>query len=146
MELYDMMKNIRGINIEKELLKSILKVKLHLRGLTKERMCKVYSSYLLKELLQNHISARLINSKDLGDYYEHQFLLISYSSELYFLVDLTYSQFKIKDNNWEQLYESGYQLVDDEKFNNYLNIITNYEITDRVFLEELFYMNRRIKR
>ena len=42
MELYDMMKNIRGINIEKELLKSILKVKLHLRGLTKERMCKVY--------------------------------------------------------------------------------------------------------
>lgn len=73
MDLFDMMKNIRGINTEEMLDKSIEMVKTRLNLLTKERMCKVYSSYLLDELNNNHVPARLINSLDLGLSYEHYF-------------------------------------------------------------------------
>lgn len=55
MELYDMIKNITGKDNEEELEKAIAVVKNSLNGLTEERMCKVYSSYLLEELRARHI-------------------------------------------------------------------------------------------
>ena len=45
---------------------SIKNVNNELNGLTKDRMCKVYSSYVYNELKKNHILARLINTNDLG--------------------------------------------------------------------------------
>ena len=42
---------------------SIKNVNNELNGLTKDRMCKVYSSYVYNELKKNHVLARLINTK-----------------------------------------------------------------------------------
>lgn len=76
MELYDLMKNIYGKNNEEELIKSISIVRQKLNNLVEERMCKVYSSYLFRELLKQHVPARLINTLDLGLDYEHVFVLV----------------------------------------------------------------------
>lgn len=76
MDLYERMQNIQNKNIEKELQIAIRETKEELNNLTMERMCKVYSSYLLEKLRQHHITAHLINTLDLGQKYEHFFVLV----------------------------------------------------------------------
>lgn len=77
MELYEIMTNINGKNPDIEIKKAIEKTITYFKGLTKERMCKVYSSALYDELVTYHIPCRLISTYDLGLDYEHVFVLIS---------------------------------------------------------------------
>ena len=76
MDFFERITNMRGFNLEKEIETTIKRVKERLSNLVEERMCKVYNSLLLNELLRSHIPVRLINTFDLGIDYEHFFLLI----------------------------------------------------------------------
>ena len=60
MNLFELSQNIGKINQNKVISDSIKNVNDELNGLTKDRMCKVYSSYVYNELKKNHILARLI--------------------------------------------------------------------------------------
>ena len=104
MDLFNMMKNIRGINNEEELVIGISIVKEKLNDLTDERTCKIYSSYLVNELKGLHVPVRLVNTLDLGIDFEHHFVLVP-SNEIgdYFIVDLTFTQFN-KDSDIFILY------------------------------------------
>lgn len=64
MNLFELSQNIGKINQNKVISDSIKNVNDELNGLTKDRMCKVYSSYVYNELKKNHILARLINTND----------------------------------------------------------------------------------
>lgn len=142
MNLFDMMKNIRGINTEEMLCKAIKMVKIRLRFLTKERMGRVYNSYLLNELNNNHVPARLINTLDLGLNYEHLFILVSNNDrENYYLSDLTFSEFNDKSNLFNDLCNEGYQSIDDDLLNCYLRVISKNKFDDYVSLDDLFYKN-----
>lgn len=140
MELFDMMKNIRGNDIEQELNNAIIYVKNALKGLTEERMCKIYSGYLHEELQKRHIPARIINTFELGVDYEHFFILVPSENEKYFLADLTFSQFKPQKGNFDTLLEKGYQSINDSLFNEYLRIISCNQSMDNVFLDDAFYL------
>lgn len=151
MELYDMLKNISGKNNEELLKQAITNVKETLNGLTEERMCKVYSSFLLKELNNQHVPARLINTLDLGLNYEHLFVLVPSNDTGYFLIDLTFSQFNKQSEKLNKLLVDGYQFIDDMSLNDYLNIIEENIFNERISVDNIFYAleesnkNRRVK-
>lgn len=128
MKLFDKIFNIGDINYEECIKKAILKTKLELQDLDKERMCFIYSSYLYKNLLEYHILAHIINTKDLGFSFSHQFVL-AYDGIDYYLIDLTYKQFFNKDAIFLKLLFDGYQKVDNLEFNCYLKIILNNEFS-----------------
>lgn len=134
MEL-DKIINIRNYDLEKEIIIAIKDVKLYLNGLVNERTCKIYSSYIYRELRKKHISVRMINTLDLGLDYEHIFLLTLKDSNEYILIDLTFPQFKDISNIFLELKEKGYQLINDAIFNYYISIISkninrHYSIQD----------------
>lgn len=140
MDLFNKMKNIRGLNNEDELVRAISNVKNKLAGLTEERMCKVYSSYLLNELNNCHIPARLVNTLDLGLNYEHYFVLVSKNeSERYFLTDLTFSQFKNNSDLFKSLLDTGYQSIDNDILNCYLRIVSQNNYDNYILLDNIFY-------
>lgn len=93
MDLFEWSQNIMKVNQNKVISDSIKNVNDELNGLTKDRMCKVYSSYVYNELKKKHILARLINTNDLSFDYEHQFILVPINklTKDYYLIDLTYS-------------------------------------------------------
>lgn len=144
MDLYDKIKNIYGLNNEEGLINSISVVKKLLSGLTEERMCKVYSSYLLEELKKQHIPAHMINTLDLGFEYEHIFVLVPSNAEGYFLADLTFSQFNKNQNTLTQLLNAGYQLIDDNSFRDYLSVVLNEDITEQISINDIFYSSNII--
>ncbi len=92
MNLYDRMQNITGIDIEEKLTLAIQKTNEELKHFVlfcgivnhegevsikgKERMCKFYNGTLYKHLREDHLSARLVNTKDFGQAYEHVFVLL----------------------------------------------------------------------
>lgn len=139
MELCDRLKNIYGKNNEEELIKSISNVRETLSGLLEERMCKVYSGFLLRELNNHHVPSRLINSLDLGIEYEHMFVLVPSNDTGYFLADLTFSQFNTEHEQLNQLLSKGYQHIDDNSLNCYLNIISKGNFTNQISAEDIFY-------
>lgn len=141
MELYSKIRNISGKNNEEELKKAIFYVREKLSNLGEERMCKVYSSFLLKELLQRHVPARLINTLDLGLEYEHQFILVAKSETDggYFIVDLTFSQFQQTKNCFSKLLENGYQTIENNNLIDYLNIVSNGCIKANISLDKIFF-------
>lgn len=139
MDLYDRIKNIYGKDNEQELKKSITKIKDILSGLIEERMCKVYSRYLLKELNNRHVPARLINTLDLGLNYEHEFILVPSNTTGYFLSDLTFSQFNNKSKELSELLIKGYQYIDNKTFNRYINVISKETINNNLTPDDLFY-------
>ncbi len=137
MELYDMMTNILGKDIETELINAISRVKEKLNSLNEDRMCKVYSSFLLEELLKRHISSRLINTSDLGLDYEHVFVLIRRNdANGYFLVDLTFSQFELYSVYFSKLLMDGYQAIDDKGLNYYLSLIAKEKFIDELYFSK----------
>ena len=142
MDLYSRLKNISGTNNEDELIKAISTVRTKLNNLVEERMCKVYSSFLLKELNSSHVPARIINTLDLVLEYEHTFLLVPSNDIGYFLVDLTFSQFEVESEVFLKLLSNGYQYIDDDSFNNYLSIVISRELfdfsVDDVFYSEIY--------
>lgn len=137
MELFNMMQNIRGINVEEEIKKAILKVRNELTCLTENQTCLIYSSYLFEDLKYRGINVRLINTMDLGLNFEHYFVLVK-SADNYFLGDLTYSQFL--DSNFNNLLIDGYMKLDNNILNEYLSLIDRKEITD-FSCDYLFYMD-----
>lgn len=147
MELFDLMKNIRGTDNEQEIIQSIKSIKEILKGLTEERMCKVYSSYLHEELKKLHVPASIINTMELGIDYEHIFILVSTNiEEKYYLTDLTFKQFHTNENEFTKLLIDGYQIVDDSLFNKYLQIISNNKLDEPIYIDDAFYKVNQIKK
>ena len=147
MELFERMKNIYGFNNEIELKKAIAKIKEELSYLTEERTCKIYSNYLLDELKKHHISARMINSKDLGFDYEHVFVLVlNNTGGGYLLADLTFSQFNSHNNNFTKLLTDGYQEVTEIEFIYYLSIISGSRDPQIFNLDSIFLTDNNFKR
>lgn len=140
MDLFEKMTNINGFNTDILIQEAILSTKQELKDLTEERTCKIYNSLFLRKILSRHIPARLINTLDLGFWYEHVFVIVSNKSLIgggYTLVDLTFSQFKSFDG-FEKLIQQGYQELEDIKFNDYLKRCTNQE-SFMITLDQAFY-------
>ena len=116
MEISKML-NITNISVEEKIKESIQNVKSELSGLEIDRTCKIYSSYMLNELKNNHVLAFLINTNDIGLDYEHYFILAK-DNESDFIIDLTYAQFGY--NEPESLLEDGYMKANKEELRYYL--------------------------
>ena len=137
MSLYKRMFNIKNIDYEEYIKKAILKTKTELSGLDIDRMCLVYSSYLYQNLLDYHLLAHIIDTKDLGFSFSHRFVLV-YNGQDYYLLDLTYRQFLKKETMFLKLLSDGYQKITNREFNYYLkNVLPNElikEDLDNVFI------------
>ena len=137
MNLMDKILNIKNVNYEECIKKAIQKTKIELKDLDEERMCFIYSSYLYQNLLEFHLLARIIDTKDLGFSFSHRFVLV-YDNNYYYLLDLTYKQFLNKDARFLKLLSDGYQKVTNREFNYYLkNVLPNElikEDLDNVFI------------
>lgn len=141
MELFEKITNLYGNNLEESIKKAIVKTKNDCDGLTEERMCKVYNSVLLQNLMELHLSCRLINSQDLGLTYEHVFVLVSSKTIMgggYYLADLTFSQFP-KATIFKDLLFNGYQKINDLDFSTYLNILNGQPFLLQYTLEEVYF-------
>lgn len=141
MELYEMMKNISGRCNENVLVDAIDDTKDELNGLVEERMCKIYSSYLYERLKRQHISVRIINTLDLGIDYEHYFLLVLNEMDGYYLVDLTFSQFDVNDEDFAKLKDTGYQILDDNFLNKYLYVVSLGKNNNYCHVTDLYFRN-----
>ena len=128
LNVYDLL-NLDGKTVEDKIKKSIDKTKEELSDLDTERMCMVYSGYLLDNLRREHAICRLVDTNDLGLNYQHHFILVN-NGDGHYLVDLTYDQFG--DKSWDKLLSDGYDLVDDEKFSRYLKVVTRQESNSSV--------------
>ena len=137
MELYDKIQNIYNINKENEIIKVIAEAKSEYQNLTTKRTCVIYSSLIAILLSQKHISVRIINTKDLGMSFEHQFCLVPDQNK-YYLIDLTFEQFNTK-GAFPNLLTNGYMLINNTDFNNYLSIVTANERKDIYNLDDVFY-------
>ena len=116
MEIIDYL-NITNVDVEKEIINAITKVKSELKDLNIDRTCKIYSSYLLRELKKKHLLSHIINTKDLGISYEHYFVIVKSQLEEY-MIDLTYAQF-----GWHEpteLLDKGYIKVTKKDLQDYL--------------------------
>ena len=140
MNLYDRITNIRKIDKTKVIEEVIKDVKNEYQKLTTKRTCVIYSSLVYILLNQRHISSRIINTKDLGIDFEHQFCLVPYQNKEYYLIDLTYEQFN--NTSFKELLQDGYIIINDLDFNKYLDIITNREIKDLYELDKVFYESK----
>ena len=136
MSLYDRMLNIANIDKESIIRKAIENTKRDLDGLDYERMCLVYSSYLYENLKELSCLAYIIDTNDLGFDYKHRFVLVP-DNNLYYLVDLTYKQFGKDDDILSKLYNEGYELIGNDKYNYYLSKVTGSE-KDITIDESLF--------
>lgn len=143
MELYKMISNISGKDNEKELIEAISSVRKKFQNIDEERMCRVYSGYLLDELHQRHVPCRLVNTKDIGLTYEHEFVLVANDEANgdYFIADLTFSQFKSELDYFQKLLIDGYQSIDREGLNCYLKIISKNTIKNSFSLDYMFFMS-----
>ena len=124
MSLYDRMLNIANIDKESIIRKAIENTKSDLDGLDYERMCLVYSSYLYENLKELSCLAYIIDTNDLGFDYKHRFVLVPVDDSNYYLADLTYKQFGKEDEVLTKLYNDGYEKIDNDKYNYYLNKVT----------------------
>lgn len=143
MDLYSRIKNIYGRNNEAELAKAITVTREKLDGLVEERMCKVYSAFLLMELNSQHVPARLVNTLDLGLDYEHEFILVPANDDGYYLADLTFSQFNDTSIQLRQLLATGYQFMDEISLNSYLWTITKGSVISKTSCEKIFYSDNQ---
>ena len=120
---------------------AIDKTKNELRGLTKEQMCMVYSSYLYNNLKDLSILAYIIDTTELGFNYLHRFILVPNNDTAY-LLDLTYQQFiKDEDKVLTKLVTDGYQKIDNDTYNYYLNKVTR-EKNNHITLENSIFSKR----
>ncbi len=143
MSLYDRMLNIANIDKETVIKRAIENTKSDLDGLDYERMSLVYNWYLYENLKDMSCLAYIIDTNDLGFDYEHRFVLVPIDDTSYYLADLTYKQFGKEDEILNKLYDDGYEMIDNEKYNYYLNKVTgtNKDIT---IDESLFKETKRL--
>ena len=76
MNLYSKMLNIQNIDTEDLIKSAINEVKNELQGLSPERMCLIFSSYLYNALLKRHLIVHMIDTLDLGASYQHRFVIV----------------------------------------------------------------------
>ena len=136
MSLYDRMLNIANIDKETVIKRAIENTKSDLDGLEYERMCLVYNWYLYENLKDMSCLAYIVDTDDLGFDYKHRFVLVP-DNNLYYLVDLTYKQFGKDDDILSKLYNEGYELIGNDKYNYYLSKVTGSE-KDITIDESLF--------
>ena len=127
-DLYDLL-NITG-NKEDKIKEAIIKTKEELKDLTERQTCKIYSSYLSNNLTNNHIINKIIKTGDFSSY-DHHFILVPKSSEDYYLIDLTYSQFN-NNEYFEELLSKGYTIVNESMLMIYLSIVTGKVIDQSI--------------
>ena len=124
MEL-DRMLNIRGNDLEKMINEAIISVKNDLSGLTDERTCMIYTGYLYLKLLEKHVLSYVIDTADdLGMDYKHQFVIVPIDGKDCYVIDLTYGQFE-KNEEFNLLNDCGYQKLNRDMYNKYLDSIKN---------------------
>ena len=119
MNVYDLI-NLEESDKEKMIQEAIKETKRNLPGLTDGLTCKIYSSYMTEQLRKRHVVNRKIDTSDLNCPYSHVFNLVPIDEKEYFLIDITYSQFQ--NNDFEDLLKNGYTRVDNDRFNDYLEI------------------------
>lgn len=130
---YSKLVNIKNIDYEKEIKDIIKKVKDEYDGLTTDMTCKIYSSIIHSKLREKHVNSRIINTKDLGFAYEHQFVIASNLQEKY-LIDLTYSQFFSElPLEFKNLDTNGYIKYDDNILKEYLKNINSIKKIDNIY-------------
>ena len=126
--------NVKNNDIEKIIKSTIKDVNEELDGLHPEQTCLIYSSYVYRALKNVNINARIINTVDLGFDYRHFFTLVP-DNKSFYIIDLTFSQFNNK--TMPKLLKDGYQEVNDQEFNKYLDIVTKEHLKD-YFLDEVY--------
>lgn len=157
--------NIRKDNYSLDIIKEeIIKMKQYITDnkIDTERMCIAISRLLSNKLEERGISNKVINTKELFDCYEHEFILAHYKNNVdieCILIDLTYSQFESKNKKLitdkmskfpaeilkeshilNDLLQDGYSAVNDQEFKTYLySIHQNENLIDEVSLDEIIY-------
>lgn len=121
MGFYDKLINVRGNDISSSIKDSLRYVNDHYENLTHEQTCYIYASLVYDKLKSFGVSARLINTNDLGFDYLHYFVLVPYEKDKYYLVDPTYSQFH--SDNLKELLDNGYISLNDDIWDEYMNSI-----------------------
>lgn len=119
--LYDLL-NIKNINVEEEIKKTILETKIELNNLTTIRTCKIYSSKVSELLKQKHIVNRIVDTKTKDMNYSHQFVIVPKDNNYSYIIDLTLNQF-VYNSLYDDMYQNGYMLLNNEEFNSYLDYI-----------------------
>ncbi len=121
-DLYDLI-NIRKVNIEESIIKSIEEVKQELNGLETERMCQVYTSFIYNKLKEKGVLVRIVDTQsDCNLDYKHYFLVVPNSENNNYIIDLTYNQF-MYNPLFTSMYKNGYQLLTNDEFEEYINNI-----------------------
>ncbi len=141
MNLYSKMLNIQNIDTEDLIKSAISEVKNELQGLSPERMCLVFSSYLYNALLKRHLLVHMIDTHDLGTSYQHRFVVV-YNGINYYLCDLTYSMFQ--NSLFPELLSNGYMKCDSNSLKSYLEIITREDVD--LSIDEVFNTNNNLGR
>ena len=137
MDIFKMMQNVRGINIQEEIENSINITKEKLKDLTINRMCHVYNSYLFEEMKKRHLNVRLVNLLDLGFDFKHYFVLVN-GEGVFYLADLTYEQFCNQDLN-SLMSGEGYMRLNDYLLNKFISLVLRKQVTGFT-CDDLFYM------
>ena len=130
--------NIDNINVEDKIVDTIDETRVELRDLTTDQTCKYYSSSIKKNLNKKHLINRIVNTSDYDLPYEHQFN-VALGNYKYYLIDLTYSQFK--NSEFVDLLFLGYMQIDNDIFNEYLEIVGKDKCD--VSLENVFSVNNK---
>ena len=144
MDSYSLINLFNG-NIEDKIKEAINKTKIELSDLTTDRTCIIYTNYLYKNLKDVHVLAHIICTADIGLDYFHQFIMVPASKNQYYIADLTYSQFG-EEEYLKGLYENGYQKLNGEEFDIYMNKISGTDNTfdlDSVFMGKTGSIKRR---
>ena len=130
--LYDLL-NIKNVDIEKEIIASIKETKEELNGLTTNRTCKIYSSKLNEILKRKSSVNRLVDTKTKDMDYSHQFVIVPKNDSLFYVIDLTANQFNY-NSLYDDMYNKGYMIMNDEEYNQYLDYIefNNLEIDNYI--------------
>ena len=130
--LYDLL-NIKNVDIEKEIIASIKETKEELNGLTTNRTCKIYSSKINEILKKKSIVNRLVDTKTKDMDYSHQFVIVPKNDILFYVIDLTANQFNY-NSLYDDMYNKGYMIMNDEEYNQYLDYIefNNLEIDNYI--------------
>ena len=137
--LYDLL-NIAG-NKEDKIKESINQTRYDLRNIVEAQRCKIYSSYLSDLLNKNHIVNKIIKTGDFSNY-DHHFILVPKDGESYYLIDLTYSQFK-NNEYFEELLKDGYVVVNDSMLIIYLSIVTGQVIDQSI--DSIYFDNTKAR-
>lgn len=127
MEFYQKLVNIREKDLEKEVRESLKVTREHYADLTTERTCFIYSSKIYEELRSRGVSCNLMNTNDLGLSYLHYFVMVPFGKDDFYLVDPTYEQFCLNNDNdiFSDLIDKGYILVGRKLLRSYLDCIGN---------------------